>query len=283
MKPFLLVAIMLSTFTLIAQRPPLGIAADFDKDSLVTAAGYKYLVSSIGKYISPRNVSDKQFKENLKAAKKLKVKLLAFNLFFHGDQKLVGPMVDEKALMDYTKAIFARCKAIGVKMIVWGSGGARRVPEGFDQAKATEQFTSLAGSLAVEAAKYNITIVIESLNSSETNFLNTLEEVYEVVKKVDHPNLKMNADFYHMMRENESPDIIIKAAKYIAQCEIAEKEKRTPPGTIGDDFRPYLKALKDIKYKGAIVLECNFQDLTVQAKPGYDALQKQMDDVWGKK
>lgn len=37
--------------------------------------------------------------------------------------------------------------------------------------------------MAEVAKKHGITIAIESLNSSETNFLNTLQDAAEIVKK----------------------------------------------------------------------------------------------------
>jgi hydroxypyruvate isomerase len=75
--------------------------------------------------------------------------------------------------------------------------------------------------MAVVAKKHTITIAIESLNSTETNFLNTLEDAADVVKSVNHPNFRLNADIYHMLKENEPPQHIIDAAKFIVYAEIA--------------------------------------------------------------
>ncbi len=131
-------------FGAIAQRPFIGIAQDLDKDSIVQEAGYSYFVASLSKYASPRNVSDEQFKVNEERIKNLKTPLYGFNLFIPAELKLVGKDVDEKAILAYTEIVFQRCKILGVKLIVWGSGGARRVPEGFDQSVATQQFIDIA-------------------------------------------------------------------------------------------------------------------------------------------
>jgi sugar phosphate isomerase/epimerase len=260
--------------------PSIGIVSTPDYDSILYKAGYRYLITSIGSYVSPRNVSDLQFRNNLKKFKDLQLSLYAFNLFFPGDLKLVGPDMDEKKIMDYAEVVLRRVNEAGVKMIVWGSGGARRVPDGYDKTKATEQFEEIAKKLAVLANHYQITLVLENLNSSETNFINTIAEALEIVKDVNHPNLRLNIDIYHMLREGESPDIIEKAKDYIIHCEVAEKEQRSPPGTNRTDFRPYLRALKKAGYSGNIFLECDWKNLTNQAASARQFLESQVKEVF---
>lgn len=264
-------------------KPEVGIVQDYENDSLLHASGYKFLIESISKCFSPIKVTDQQFEEKLSVINKLKTPLLAVNLFIPGELKVVGPMVDEAAILAYTEKVFQRCQAANVKMITWGSGGSRRLPDGFDPQKAKEQFISIAIKVATQAGKYNIMLVLENLNSTETNFITTLKEALDVVQKVDHPNFRLCADIYHMLKENEDPAIIETGKKVIVHCEIAEKEKRTPPGTKGDDFRPYLRALKKINYKGNIILECRWDNLNEQAPLAYKALQKQLDEVYGKR
>ena len=260
--------------------PAIGIAQDISSDSIAYKIGYTYLVSSISKYISPRNVSDEQFKTNAALIKKLKTPIYAFNLFIPAELKLVGDKVDEKAILEYTEIVLTRCQALGVKVIVWGSGGARRIPDGFDRARATEQFVSIARKIATQAESHNVVIAVENLNSTETNFITTLQEAFEIIKKVHHPYLRLCADIYHMLKENESPAIIEKAGKAIVHCDLAEKDGRTPPGVKGDDFKPYLKALKKIKYTGTIILECNWDNVSTQGATALANLEKQLAEVY---
>jgi len=73
-----------------------------------------------------------------------------------------------------------------------------------------------------------------------------------------------------MMRENESPKSIIDAADLLGHCEIAEKQTRSFPGVMGDDFKPYLRALRKANYKGKIFIEGNtnepFKDIPLSFK-----------------
>lgn len=262
--------------------PEIGIVQSMENDSLLRTAGYRHLVESTSRLLSPRTVSDEQFQLLLKTIQKSRVPVLACNVLIPGDLKVVGPEVNEQAVLDYVNIVLQRAQRAGLKMIIWGSGGSRKVPDGFDPAKAKEQFIAIARKIASLAGKYDIVLAVESLNSSETNFINTLKEALEIVRAVDHKNLRLCADFYHMLREEESPDIIREAGEYIVYSELAEKKDRTPPGVKGDDFRPYLTALKDIGYKGKIVIECRWKDLATEAPPAYRELQKQITDVFGK-
>jgi sugar phosphate isomerase/epimerase len=261
--------------------PEIGVVQDIENDSLLKAFGYRYLVESTSKMLSPRNVSEEKFEQNLQNVKKLRTPLFACNLFIHGDLKVVGPNVDEKAVLSYVQVVFQRAEAAGLKMIIWGSGGSRGVPVGFDRTKAVAQFIYMARKIAVIAAKHNIVIALENLNSTECNFITTVKEAVEVVKSVDHKNLRLCIDIYHMLKESESPNVIASAKKYLVYCEIAEKEGRTPPGVHGDDFRPYFVELRKIGYSGKIMLECRWGNLEEQGVTAYTVLRKQIDEVWG--
>lgn len=281
----ILILILSLTFSMMEAQelvriPVIGIVQDLENDSLLCNSGYQYLVESISKVISPRSVSERQFKENLKKIKQLKINLYAFNLFMPGDLKLVGPSINEDSVLAYSQRVFQRCKEADVKMIIWGSGGARRISDGFDPVKAKNQFVTIARKVSILAKKYKITLALENLNSTETNFINTVAEALAIVRTVDHPNFRLCADIYHMLKEAEGADIIEKAGGYLVHCDIAEKENRNPPGELGQDFRPYLIALKKIKYAGKIIIESRWTTLAEQSKPAYSYLQKQIDEVY---
>jgi len=263
-----------------SKKPEIGIAQDFQNDSLLYASGYRNLVESIAKCFSPKNVTDQQFQNNLQAFGKLNLTIYAVNIFIPGDLKLVGPEVNEEAILSHARGVFQRCNIAGVKMVIWGSGGARRVPDGFDSTKAKEQFISMARKVSILAKQYEITVALENLNRTETNFINTVEQAYEIVQEVNHSNFRLCVDIYHMLKEGEPASVIEKTKRYLIHCDIAEKENRSPPGVHGDDFKEYLKVLRKIGYSGKIVLECRWENLAVQALSAREALQKQIDEVY---
>ncbi len=261
-------------------QPAIGISENMENDSLLAAAGYCCITESIGRRISPRNVSEAAFEKNMALFAKLPAPIYSVNLFIPADLKLVGPAVDEPAILAYADSIMSRLSRTNIRMIVWGSGGARRIPEGFDKKTATRQMIRIAKKLAALPGKYDITLVLENLNSGETNFINTVKEALYIVKKVDHPHLRLNADIYHMLKEGEGPDILLKTKKYLAHVEIAEKEHRTAPGVEGTDFRPYLRALKRIGYHQKIVIEGQWKKVGDIAVPALEYLQKQINEIY---
>ena len=114
------------------------------------------------------------------------------------------------------------------------------------------------------------------MNRKECNFINSVSEGAEIVRLVDHPNIRLLADFYHMAREGESAQAIADAGELLYHCHIAEKDKRTPPGVAKDDFRPYFEALKQINYQGAVSIECGWSNFKQQLPEAIDNMQEQL-------
>src|SRR5688572_4882376 len=259
--------------------PRLGIVAPIEQDSLIYAAGFRMLGESVGKMLSP-SLTEEQFQQNLTRIKMARCKVFLCNIFFSGSIKIAGPVVDENRVLGYADTVFSRAKKAGIPFIILGSGGARRIPEGYDVEKAKADFAILCRKLAKLASKYGIMIALESLQAAETNFLVSLRSAAEVVRAVDHPNFKLNADIFHMMRQEESPQSIIDAADILIYCEIAEKQKRSLPGIQGDDFKPWLRALRKAKYKGAIFIEGYTNDPGNDIPLSFKYLTRQLKEVY---
>lgn len=281
MRFIILIALLVSAIHGHSQKMwEIGVVGEIEKDSLFRSAGFTCLIDNAGRLFSPRNISDEQFKTKLVLIKASRIKLMGVNVFMPGDMKLVGPTIDEARILDHATTVFKRCTAADVKMVVWGSGGARRVPDGFDPVTARKQFIDIARKVAAIAKNYDIILAFESLNSTETNFINTAEQALQLVKDVDHPSFRLNIDFYHMLMENEGPAIIEKAGKYVVHCELAEREGRSAPGVHHQDFIPYFKAMKKIRYKGKVIIECQWKDVDQQAATAYREIDKQIKAVF---
>jgi sugar phosphate isomerase/epimerase len=255
--------------------PKLGIASSLENDAVLYQSGIQLIGESVGKLVSPK-LSDEQILQNKSTLKKMQCQVYMCNSFFPGDLKIAGDQVDEQKVLTYAYTVFSRASQLGIKVIVLGSGGSRRLPEGYDAQKAEADFIKLIRKIVVLAKPYDVKIFLEALNSTETNFITTLKQAARIVRAVNHPNFRLNADIYHMMKENEPPQHIVDAGDIIAYCEIAEKEERTYPGFKGDNFVPYLKALKKINYKGYIFIEGRWTDLKVEAPLAKAYLEKQL-------
>lgn len=262
--------------------PRLGMASSLENDSLLYASGFRLIGTSVGSLISP-SLNEEDFASNRKKIAALKCRLFMCNVLFPGTLKIAGPDVNEREVLTYLTAVLARAKKVGLKHLILGSGGARKLPEGYDKETAKADFSLLAKKMATLAKKHGVTIILENLNSTETNFLNRLSDAADVVRRVNHPAFRLNADIYHMMKEGEPAEEIRKAGDVIVYCEIAEKEQRTLPGVKGDDFTPYLEALKDIRLKGPIVIEGASKNLREDVPKAFVYLTGQLNTVYGVK
>jgi hypothetical protein len=276
---FLSIAALLSFRS--QQKPPnvLGLIAPIEKDSLVYAAGFRMIGERVDKMISP-SFTEAVFKNNIGLISKTKCKVYMCNILFPSSMKIAGPKVNEPVVLAYADSVFLRAQQANIRHIILGSGGSRRLPDGYDTVKAQADFTKLCGKLALLAQKHRIMLVLESLETAETNFLLTLKTTAEVVRAVNNPNFKLNADLYHMGRMGESPQSIIDNADLLVHCEIAELKIRTLPGMKGDDFKPYLRALKKANYRGPIFMEPGASYTAADAAMSFKYLTRQIAEVY---
>ena len=259
--------------------PQLGIVYRLDQDSLIYASGIRLIGESVGRMLSP-SITEDQFQQNILRIKNARCKVFLCNVFFPGNIKIAGPDVDETRVLSYADTVLSRAQKAGLSFIVLGSGGSRRIPDEYDSQKAKTDFIQLCKKLAAVASKYKIIIALEGLQSSETNFLNTVKAAGEIVRGVDHPNFRLNADIFHMMRENEMPQSIIDYADLLVHCEIAEKQTRSLPGVVGDDFKSYLRALRKANYTGKIFIEGITNDPLNDIPLSFKYLTRQLEEVY---
>ena len=199
----------------------------------------------------------------------------AANCFFPGDLKNTGPDVDAAALDAWVQTSCRRAAVAGVKTLVFGSGGSRSVPEGFDRDRAGEQLLENLRRYGPLAAGHDVTIALEPLNAHDCNFVNSVDEAAELVRAAGHPNIRLLVDTYHMAVDGDPVDAIRRAAGLIAHVHCAEGDGRGPLGTVGENQRPYFRAMKDAGYDGPVSLECTWRDMGSQIAPAVAELRRQ--------
>jgi sugar phosphate isomerase/epimerase len=284
MKTFAILFLLLISLSLSAQKStapkyyPLGASQPVEKSQLMGTLGFDYFEGTVDNFLAPTKTED-VFLAKLEMVKKSGLQPYALNSFLPGSLKSVGPDADNTKIIEYVKIVFQRAKVAGVKVIVFGSGGSRKIPDGFDRGKAKEQFIVLLKQLGPLARENDVTIVIEPLRSQETNFINTVKEGCEIARAVNDKNVRVLADFYHMLCENESPEAIVQAGNLLVHCHIAEKVGRTAPGVSKEDFTPFFKALKQINYKGKISLEGSFTNFETEAAAAIKYLRAEQDEL----
>lgn len=256
----------------------IGISTSINNNKILKTAGYSFVEESVREFLVP-NESESVFEQKLALLKGSKLPIEACNTFLPRDMRCVGPAPSHQEILKFGETSFRRAQMAGVKTIVFGSGGARSIPEGFPAKEAKVQFISLCKQLAPVAKKYNLIISLEPLNTRECNFINSLAEGADIVQAVNHESFRLLADIYHMLMENESSSEIIKYGDLIYHSHIAEKTGRTAPGVHNEDFTPYFRALKQVNYKGSMAIECSWNNIEEQAPGALAAMRSQIDTL----
>ena len=246
-----------------AGRAQIGVCVDPDKFEAAQAAGFDYVETNASKVAA---LSDEDFEKLAAQVARLRIPLAATMSFIPAAIKLTGPDVDPARQMAYVTAALGRLKRLGVKVVVLGSGGARRVPDGFSTDEAFAQLVDFCRRTAPIARENGITVVVEPLRRQETNIINSAREGLALVRAVDRPEIRLLVDYYHLMEEGESPDVIADAGPLLAHTHIANPKGRVFP--LDADESPYagfFSNLCKIGYAGRMSIEASTNDFPSQA------------------
>ena len=177
--------------------------------------------------------------------------------------------------MAYVKKAFARLSRLGTGIVVFGSGGARRVPEGFPKEDAFKQLVEFGKRIAPEARAQGLTIAIEPLRREETNIINSAAEGLELVKAIDDPNFQLMIDFYHLASEKEDPEIVVRAREHIRHLHMANPQGRVFPLVWTEyDYAPFFAKLREIGYDKRISVEASAKDFPSEAPQAIALLRR---------
>ncbi len=179
------------------------------------------------------------------------------NNFFPAQVRLTGGEVSKAAVEVYIRKALARAARLGAHIIVFGSSGAKNVPEGFDRETAFAQIADTLRLAAMVAEPLGIIIVVEPLNRSECNIINTLDEGIRLVQAADHPNAQLLVDYYHFTHEGETLDALRRAAPFIRHVHYAQETKRTFPNASQAKEIAFFQLMKDMGYRGDVSIEAN--------------------------
>lgn len=191
----------------------------------------------------------------------------ACNNFFPRDIRLTGPGAERAAALDYARNALGRAAALGAKTVVFGSGPAKTVPEGFPIEEGWRQVAELLRELAPLAEEHGMIIAIEPLRRVECNLVNTYREGCALAEAVDRPQVRVLVDYYHLCQENEPEAHVRAQGRWLSHVHLARPEGRGYPGTNdGHDYGAFFAALEGAGYDGRISCEAYSQRFEQDAR-----------------
>jgi sugar phosphate isomerase/epimerase len=127
---------------------------------------------------------------------------------------------------------------------------------GQNPSDAMRYFEEQLHILARYAADRGVVIALEAINSYLNDYLNTVKETCDFIRAFGANNLVLHIDTHHMNMEDYNPvEAIHYAGETIGYVHFAEIN-RMYPGAGSMDFPAFMRALKDVGYKGYISMEC---------------------------
>ena len=174
------------------------------------------------------------------------------NCMLPGSLRVVGEEVDYDKIDEYLEKAFATAHGLGVEQVVFGSSGARNIPEGYDKENAYGQLkTYLKDHVAPQCEKYGMYCAIENLSYRESNVFNTMEESYKMIEACGSDRIRALVDFYHFGNNNDSMEWLYKCKDIITHIHTASvlNNRQFPTANDGEDYSKQIEFLKEIGYE----------------------------------
>lgn len=235
----------------------IGFCAKLDRISEIAAAGYDYIEMPV---TAAAAWTEEEFARNLEILRAAKLPAPAFNVLFPGNIALLSPETKDEAITNYLHPALSRVQVMGGKTVVFGSGKSRTRPEKIPYDEAFRRLVDVTRLIGDAAAEYGITIVIEPLNRSETNMINSVAEGACLRAAANHPNVQLLADYFHIAKEGHDPADLARLGG-IAHCHIATLEGRKAPLQADEGFTKLFAAMKQTGYQGLVSVEGRCDDL----------------------
>src|SRR5437667_5427802 len=108
------------------------------------------------------------------------------------------------------------------------------------------------------AAKQNVTLLLENIDQEENPkyYLTSVAEGFEIVRKVNHPNVKFLYDFYHeQIAEGNLIEKLEKNIDLVGLVHIADVPGRHEPGTGEINYANIFRKLAQLKYDHYAAME----------------------------
>ena len=231
-----------------------GICVDASKAGECQSLGFDYAECKINSLAA---MAEDEFQSLCNQLDRLEIRVEAGSLLFPKTMDL--NTVSDEELEEYLEKAFSRMERIGAEVAVVGSGKSRYVPEGAVFKSVFRRLVDQTRKAGEIASRHNVRIAIEPLNLSETNLINSLKEGAMLECAASSDSVGLLADLYHMRKEGESMDEIVKCSPLI-HAHIAVLEKRGFPVEMTDEVSSFFKALKSAGYDGRMSIEGKADD-----------------------
>ena len=245
----------------------LGVCTGFENIQAAADAGFDYLECALSALAA---MPEAQFRALAERRADFPIPVSRCNGFLPGTLKVVGPEANPRALDEYLERAFSRAHALGVELAVFGSGGARGVPEGFSHAEAWRQIADFLRRASDCGRKYQISVAIEPLRREECNILNYVSEAVLLSALLDLPEIGALGDTFHMRSGAEPWSALTQAGEKLRHVHVSHElddlsGRVFPSEGDGTDYEGIFAALRAGGYSGGVSMEAGTTDFAADA------------------
>ena len=249
----------------------LGVCTPIENAELLRNIGYDYIELGLSRIAG---MDEEEYQRLLTAVKAAPLPVQAMNSMVPSDYSLCSDEGTGERIRAYLKKAFTRAEELGVEIVVFGSGAARKMPPDMSESEGYRRLSQFLRVAARIAEDHYIKIAIEPLRSAECNIINLVGDAQNLAGMTGFLNVGALADLYHMMQEGDYYDYLDNGIGVI-HAHIAEMENRTFPrasDNCAPEYQEFIRSLKNAGYDGRISIEARTEDLAVDAAESFRLL-----------
>lgn len=239
-----------------------GVCTQIDNIECASRLGYDFLECS---FAWLNSITDNEFFDVLRRVDSTNIRVEACNGMLPPTLKVVGNDINVGSVREYLSKTFKRAQKLGVNVVVFGSGAARGVPEGYPFDKAWKDIANYLMLAEEYCSKYNIVVAIEPLRRKECNILNYVSEGTLLSALLDLPHIGVLGDTHHMICGNEPFEALAFAGEKLKHVHISHSYgndggRDYPSKGDDNDYCTLFEILRNMKYNGRISIEAGYKD-----------------------
>lgn len=248
----------------------LGICTAIDNISTVADIGFDYLEGGLA---AISKLTDEEFEKVCALVDASPIKVEACNGMLPAELKIVGENVNAQDIHAYLDLALPRAKRLGCKVVVFGSGRSRMVPEGFDTAQAWRQIGNFLRMAERHCQENDIVIAIEPLRAVECNIMNYVSEATLMASLIQMPHIAVLGDTYHMEMGGEPFSALAMAGGLLRHVHVANAiGRKYPKEGDGERYDELFDTLRRIPYEGRVSVEASCTDFASEAREAFKVL-----------
>lgn len=232
-----------------------GFIEDYEK---ICEAGFDYAELDLPEIESLNEEEYSAFRQRIE---KMQFPILTgARLFPITDQTFFQEEFDPETLRDYVERTCFKSSGLGIKRMIMGNGKARWQSLPIEKERE-DRFVRFLQMICDIAAKYGQEFIFEPLGPKYSNYINTLPEAVQLIKKVGRDNAFIMADLRHMVWSGEAFDDLLTWSAYIHHIHmdypLSYPERHYPSPEDGYHYSTFLKKLRDSGYQDTITIEAD--------------------------